>query len=91
MAHEFLLIRNDPPCKKCHQVEDVLRETVDAVAFDVEIRCITTATEEARSYGALLTPMVLLDGKSISAGMVPRKGGLVKLLEKIHSEQADTV
>lgn len=83
MSHEFLLIRNDPPCKKCHQAEAVLNETVDAVAFDIEIRCITVGSEEARSYGAVLTPMVLLDGRSVSAGIVPRTKGLVKLLEKV--------
>jgi len=87
MAHELLLIRNDPPCKKCHQVEDVLRETANAVGFPVDVRCIGVRTDEARSYGALLTPMVLLDGKSVSAGMVPRKNGLIKLLEKVHAAQ----
>ena len=87
MAHELLLIRNDPPCKKCHQAEAVLREAADAVEFDVEVRCIVADCQEAWDYGALLTPMVLLDGKSVGAGMVPRKGGLVKLLEKAHAAQ----
>jgi len=87
MGHELLIIRNDPPCKKCHQVERVLREAADAVGFPVDLRCISARTDEARSYGAVLTPMVLLDGKSVSAGMVPRKGGLIKLLEKVHAAQ----
>jgi len=87
MAHELLLIRNDPPCKKCHQVENVLREAALEVEFDVDVRCIVAESEEARGYGALLTPMVLLDGKSVSAGMVPRKGGLIKLLRNVHAAQ----
>jgi len=87
MAHELLLVRNDPPCKKCHQVEDVLHEVSDAVDFHVEVRCIIAESEEARCYGVLLTPMVLLDGKRASAGVVPGKGGLIKLLEKQHAAQ----
>ena len=68
-------------------MEAVLHKVADAVDFDVEVRCIIAESEEARRYGVLLTPMVLLDGKSVSAGMVPVKGGLIKLLEKQHAAQ----
>ena len=77
---ELLLIRNDPPCRKCHKTEDVLREIADADPEHVSVRIITTGTAEAAEYGTVLTPMTLLNGKILCAGMVPQKHGVERLV-----------
>jgi len=78
-TRELLLIRSDPACRKCHRAEAALRE-VAAASVGVTVRCLTSADPEAMRYGAVLTPMVLLNGKVVAAGMVPTVKGLLKLL-----------
>jgi len=78
---ELLLIRNEPSCRKCHKTEAVLREVAESHPAHVSVRVITADTEEAHRYGALITPMVLLNGKVACAGMVPRATGLRTLVE----------
>lgn len=78
--HELILIRSDPPCRKCHKTEAVLHDVAAQAPQHVVVRCLTSGDPGAVRYGAILTPMVLLNGKVVSAGMVPRAKGLLKLL-----------
>ena len=78
---ELLLVRNEPSCRKCHQVEAVLREVAAAWPDKVSVRVITADAPEARRYGVLLVPMALLNGKTVCTGMVPRPSVLEKLVE----------
>lgn len=80
-AVELLLIRNEPSCKKCHQVEAVLRNVAEAYPDAVSVRVITAEDTEAHRYGVLLVPMVLLNGKGVCAGSVPLYSTLTKLVE----------
>ncbi len=77
---EALLIRSDPPCRKCRRTKVVLEEIAAAHAGLVSLREITMDDPEAEEYGAVLTPMVVLNGKIICAGLAPVKAGLEKLL-----------
>ena len=79
---KFLMIRSEPPCRKCRATEVVLRELAEARAGQVSVRVIRRDEPEAQPYGAVLTPMVVINGKVLCAGMVPVKSGLQKLLER---------
>jgi hypothetical protein len=46
----------------------------------VAVRVITSREPEAARYGAVLTPMVVLNGKIVCAGIVPTASGLAKLI-----------
>lgn len=77
-----LIIRNDPPCRKCRATETVAHELAEARPGQVAVRVIRRDGPEAQSYGPVLTPMVAVNGKVVCAGMVPVKGGMEKLLER---------
>ena len=77
---ELLLIRSDPPCGKCRKADALLDEVAAAQPGTVTVRVITTADAEAMRYGAVLTPMVVLNGKIVCAGLVPVRSGLEKLI-----------
>jgi len=79
---EFLLIRGDPPCRKCRATEALLEDLAAELPGRVTYRVIRRDDPEATAYGAVLTPMLVLDGKVVCAGMVPVKKGLVRLLER---------
>lgn len=77
---ELLLIRNEPSCRKCHQVEAVMRDIAATWPDKVSVRVITADDAEAQRCGVLLVPMVLLNGKTVCAGVVPRRLALEKLV-----------
>lgn len=78
---ELLLIRAEPPCRKCHKTEAVLREVAAASPEPLDVRCLAADDPEAARFGAVMTPMVILNGKVVCAGIVPRARGLSKLIE----------
>ena len=78
---ELLLIRNEPSCRKCHQVEAALREVAATRPDEVSVRVVAADDPAAQRYGALLVPTVLLNGKRVCAGVVPRTSVLVELVE----------
>ena len=79
---EVLLIHKDPPCRKCRKAERVLQELVTKHPSDVTLRGITSKDPEATGFGAIVTPMILMGGKLVTAGRVPRLAGLETLLER---------
>ena len=79
---ELLLVHKDPPCRKCRKAERVLQELVAKHPADVALRSITPKDPEAARFGAVVTPMILMDGKLVTAGRVPRLAGLETLLER---------
>lgn len=78
----LLLIRSDPPCRKCRAAEALLRELQEAWPGRAAVRVIRRDEPEAEAYGAVLTPMVVMNGKVVCAGMVPVRRGLEKLLKR---------
>ncbi|MDD5169750.1 MAG: thioredoxin family protein [Syntrophales bacterium] len=61
-----------PGCAKCHQVEKLLQEVVAESGVDTKIIHVTDFKEIA-AYGVFTTPSVVVDGKVVSVGKIPRK------------------
>ena len=61
-----------PGCAKCHQVEKLVTEAVAEAGADAKIAHVTDFKEIA-AYGVFTTPSVVVDGKVVSVGKVPRK------------------
>jgi hypothetical protein len=59
----------------------MLQELAAARPSEVSMRSIRNDSPEAVQYGAVLAPMVLINGKVVCAGMAPVKAGLEKLVE----------
>jgi hypothetical protein len=81
-AVEIVLIHNDPPCKKCLDTKAVIEGALAEAEVDAEMRELHTGTPEAAAFGVVIPPMVLVNGKVVSAGFVPVRSGLVKLIRK---------
>ena len=61
-----------PGCAKCHQVEKLVKEAVAETGADVKIEHVTDFKEIA-AFGVFTTPSVVVDGKVVAVGKVPRK------------------
>jgi hypothetical protein len=78
---ELLLIRSEPPCRRCHQAEVVLREIAVTGAGEVTVRVIVNTDDEASRYGAVVTPMTIVNGKIACAGLAPVRSGIERLVQ----------
>ena len=76
---ELLMIHGATECAKCKKTRAVLEAVADA---DVSVREIASDSEEAKRYGAVALPMVLLDGKVICAGMTPLESAVRRLVQQ---------
>lgn len=74
------LIRNDPPCRKCREAEAALAVVAREAGAGVEIVMLTVAEAQAAGYGVVLTPTVLVNGKVLCAGIVPRAAGVARIV-----------
>jgi small redox-active disulfide protein 2 len=70
-----------PGCAKCHQVEKLVREAVQETGAVASIDHVTDFKAIA-SYGVFTTPSVVVDGKVVSVGKVPRKEDIKAWLTK---------
>jgi small redox-active disulfide protein 2 len=61
-----------PGCKKCHQTESIVRETVAESGVDASVEYVNDLQEIAR-YGVFMTPAVVVDEQVKSVGKVPSK------------------
>ncbi len=61
-----------PGCKKCHETETLVRETVAETGSDATVEYVTDFAEIAK-HGVFTTPAVVIDGRVVSAGKVPSK------------------
>ncbi|MCD5406365.1 MAG: thioredoxin family protein [Desulfotomaculum sp.] len=67
-------------CKKCQEVAAIVQNTVAELNLtDVQILKIEDATEIA-NHGVLITPALLINGKTKLAGRVPAKDAVEKWL-----------
>jgi len=61
-----------PGCARCHQTEQLVRETVAEAGVDAEIEKVTEVMKIAQ-YGVFGTPAVVIDEEVKSVGRIPRK------------------
>jgi small redox-active disulfide protein 2 len=61
-----------PGCKKCHETDKLVRETIAETGSDATAEYITDIAEIAK-HGIFSTPAVVVDGNVKSVGKVPSK------------------
>lgn len=61
-----------PGCKKCHETEKIVRETVAEAGSDASVEYVRDLGEIAR-HGVFTTPAVVVDGVVKCVGKVPGK------------------
>lgn len=70
-----------PGCKKCHETDKVVRETVADAGSDATVEYITDIAEIAK-HGIFSTPAVIVDGDVKAVGKVPSKADVKKWIGK---------
>ena len=79
------LIHNEPSCRKCRETKAILDAVVAESAGCCVLDTLTLAEAYEAGLGAVLTPTVLLDGRVLCAGIVPRKDGVLRVLRRYPS------
>ena len=68
-----------PGCKRCQTTEDMVRAEAERLGVPVQIDKITDYAAIA-SYGVLSTPGVVVDGKLVHAGGLPKAEDIARWL-----------
>jgi small redox-active disulfide protein 2 len=68
-----------PGCVRCKATEDMVRSTAANLGIDVNVEKVTDYAEIAR-FGIVSTPGIVIDGKVVHAGGLPKAEDLAKWL-----------
>lgn len=69
-----------PGCKRCQATEDMVKVAANALGIEASVEKITDYAEMAK-YGIVSTPGIVIDGKVVHAGGVPREDDLKRWLQ----------
>ena len=68
-----------PGCKRCVATADLVRAEAERLGIAVQLEKVTDYAEIAR-YGIAATPGLVIDGKVVHAGGLPRADDLARWL-----------
>ncbi len=69
-----------PGCKRCQATEDMVRAAATTLGVEVDIEKVTDFAEIA-GYGIAATPGIVIDGKVVHAGGLPKEDQLLRWLQ----------
>lgn len=69
-----------PGCKRCQTTEDMVKAAAAALGIEASIEKITDYAEIAK-YGIASTPGIVIDGKVVHAGGLPKEDDLKRWLQ----------
>lgn len=69
-----------PGCKRCQTTEDMVKAAASALGIEASIEKITDYAEMAK-YGIASTPGIVIDGKVVHAGGLPKEDDLRRWLQ----------
>jgi small redox-active disulfide protein 2 len=68
-----------PGCKRCEATEQMVRAEAQKLGVDIKVEKVTDYAEIAK-FGIASTPGVVIDGKVVHAGGLPKAEELAKWL-----------
>ncbi|WP_067734769.1 thioredoxin family protein [Novosphingobium naphthalenivorans] len=68
-----------PGCKRCQTTEDMVKAAAGELGLDVSVEKVTDYAEIAK-YGIVSTPGIVIDGKVVHAGGLPKEDDLKRWL-----------
>lgn len=74
---------SDPPCAKCKSAYKLAKELATGLGKDVEVTEKSALSKDADKYEIMLTPTIVINGKVMAAGKIPKKE---ELLETMRAE-----
>lgn len=81
-----------PGCAKCFALENNVKQAVQQLGLDAEVEHVTNMQEmlkRLRQYRAMVTPVLVVNGKVLSQGKVPSVPELVQMLTTYLATQAE--
>ncbi len=69
-----------PGCKRCEATEAMVRDAAAKLGIDIKVEKVTHYAEIAR-FGIASTPGIVIDGKVVHAGGLPKEDALEKWLQ----------
>ena len=66
-------------CTKCNKLEAAVKQTADQLGLDYTLEHVKEIAKFA-SYGVMVTPALVIDGKVVLTGKLPSEGELTSLL-----------
>lgn len=69
-----------PGCKRCQTTEDMVKAAASALGIEAAVEKITDYAEMAK-YGIASTPGIVIDGKVVHAGGLPKEEDLRRWLQ----------
>lgn len=69
-----------PGCKRCQTTEEMVKAAAARLGIEVAIEKITDYAKIAE-YGIMSTPGIVIDGKVVHAGGLPKADDLTKWLQ----------
>jgi len=69
-----------PGCKRCQTTEDMVKAAAGDLGVDIAVEKITDYAQIAQ-YGIVSTPGIVIDGKVVHAGGLPKEDDLKRWLQ----------
>lgn len=69
-----------PGCKRCETTEAMVKDAAARLGIDVKVEKVTDYAEIAR-FGVASTPGIVIDGKVVHAGGLPKEDALETWLQ----------
>lgn len=69
-----------PGCKRCDATETMVKDAAAKLGVDVKVEKVTDYAEIAK-FGIASTPAIVIDGKVVHAGGLPKESALEKWLQ----------
>jgi small redox-active disulfide protein 2 len=82
-THVIKVCGSDPPCHRCKITEKIVKEAALELGLDAQVSHLSAYSAEADSYGIMLTPTIVIDGKLTLSGKVPSKGEMKRILRSL--------
>lgn len=70
-----------PDCRNCRAAERVVEEIIAPWGAAVDYQKLTVGSDEAKKYGVMVTPSIVVNGKLVTHGAVPDTAELRSVLE----------
>ncbi|MET1123913.1 MAG: MTH895/ArsE family thioredoxin-like protein [Archaeoglobaceae archaeon] len=70
-----------PGCPRCKATYDLVKKVVEKEGLDVEIEYITDMNR-AIELGVIATPAVVVDGKVVIQGRIPKESEILEIIKK---------
>lgn len=68
-----------PGCARCHTLEKTVKEVVNELAIDADVEEVKDI-KKIMEYHILMTPGLVINGKTVLSGKVPTKAEVVSLI-----------